>query len=205
VEEIDEHFHSIHGSVQESKLVFIQNGLMQKHQSMISVLEIGFGTGLNALLTLEFSIKNQCPIVYHAIELFPLQPSEYELLNFNDHCNIDERFLKDLHQSDWDTEVSITSTFKLRKCNADIASWKPIRKYDLVYFDAFAPEKQPELWNESIFETIFDALNDNAILTTYCAKGVVRRTMQSVGFTVERLEGPPGKREMLRATKPEKR
>ena len=199
--DLDEHYHSIHGAIQESMHVFIEAGLKKCKSDSLKILEIGFGTGLNALLTMINANKKH--IVYHSIEKFPLEKNIVEKLNFPSIINstVSVNWLKKIHETKWNKEYEIEPWFKLKKIEADFLEHNFEKGYDLVYFDAFAPEKQPELWNIEIFQKIFDSMSDNAILTTYCAKGSVRRAMLSCGFVVERIPGPPGKRQMMRAVK----
>ncbi|WP_026473281.1 tRNA (5-methylaminomethyl-2-thiouridine)(34)-methyltransferase MnmD [Alkaliflexus imshenetskii] len=199
--DLNEHYHSMNGAVQESLHVFIDAGLKMVCKNDIHILEIGFGTGLNALLTLTH--KAERVIHYHTLEKFPVPNDLLAVINYPSvvpHPSAGEWFGQ-IHTADWNREVKIANGFYLTKMEADLLMFSVDSTYDLVYFDAFAPEKQPEMWSESVFQMLFKAMRNGAILTTYCAKGVVRRFMQSAGFKVERLQGPPGKREMLRAMK----
>lgn len=202
--ELDEHYHSTFGAIQESQHVFIQAGYEHCPQSDIRVLEIGFGTGLNCYLTLLAGLSSGKNIWYSAIEKFPLPEEVWKELEFGHHFpDSNPEWFSLIHQAQWNGEAEIHPQFILHKIESDLLDmgWDKLPFVDLVYFDAFSPEKQPELWSLSVFEMIFDRLNSNGILVTYCAKGDVRRTLQSVGFGVERIPGPPGKREMIRATK----
>lgn len=202
VPELDEHYHSTHGAIQESMHVFIEAGLNQISKNEISVFEMGFGTGLNCLLTWLNRRSNK--VSYTSIEKYPVETDLATQLNFNDALQLDQNHAEKfytMHQAEWDVLAEIHPQFLLRKIEVDIRDYTFESGFDLVYFDAFAPEVQPKLWKQDIFQKLFDAMNVGGILTTYCAKGVVRRTLQSVGFVVERLPGPPGKREMLRARK----
>jgi tRNA U34 5-methylaminomethyl-2-thiouridine-forming methyltransferase MnmC len=200
--EMDETYHSIHGAVTESMHVFIRNGLNACEKNPVNILEIGFGTGLNAWLTAIEAEKSNRETFYTAYELFPLS-EEIGSLNYpkeygKEHAGLFSR----LHQSDWGKSVQLTSFFSLKKIKEDITQTSVDSGFDLIYFDAFAPTKQPEMWTEDIFRKMFNSLSANGILVTYCAKGDVRRTLQKVGFAVEKLPGPPlGKREMLRGLK----
>ena len=210
VPELNEHYHSTHGAIQESKHVFIEAGL--KHFSEnhpnddIHILEIGFGTGLNTYLTLLESEKKSLKIYYHSLEFYPIELEQINKLNYEDilSLNINETSLfKQLHTSPWEKEISITPNFTLYKQQIDFSNpseFKPDKFFNLFYFDAFAPEKQAEMWTQEIFDKIKTLSKKGAIITTYCAKGAVRRMLQSAGFIVERLPGPPGKREILRGT-----
>lgn len=205
VPQLNEHYHSVKGARTESQHIFIDMGLKASTALHPRVLEIGFGTGLNALLTLETAEKEKRHIHYTGIELYPLAWQEVDALKYSEHP-----LFKMLHQAPWEEEVNITPYFTLLKIQENVVSggWLVISderlalKYDLVYFDAFAPEKQPEMWKEEIFRSLYAVMNDNGILTTYCSKGVIRRMLQGIGFEVERLPGPPGgKREILRGRK----
>ncbi len=200
IPEMDEHYHSVKGAETESRHVFIDTGLKAIRQTApINVLEIGFGTGLNAFLTLKEPLSGTSSIHYTGIELYPLTWITVEALNYTS----DPVFRK-LHDAPWNKEQEIVPGFTLHKIQTDFTRYpfKEYNSFDLVYFDAFAPEKQPEMWQPEIFEKLFSIMNPGGVLTTYCAKGIVRRTMQQAGFTVERLPGPPGgKREILRARK----
>lgn len=209
VPELNEHYHSVKGARTESQHIFIDMGLKASTAIQPHILEIGFGTGLNALLTLETAEQEKRPVHYTGIELYPLSWEEVDILNYSDNP-----LFKELHTASWNKDVNITPCFTLHKIKGDVnrvisdkqlaVIGEPPANYsfDLVYFDAFAPEKQPELWSEELFRNIYSCMNYNGILTTYCAKGVIRRLLQAVGFTVERLPGPPGgKREILRAGK----
>ena len=224
VPELDEHYHSVKGARTESQHIFIDMGLKASAAPQPHVLEIGFGTGLNALLTLEAAEQDARPVHYTGIELYPLAWEEVDALGYSNNP-----LFKQLHTAPWEEDVKISPHFTLRKIKGDAntvineelrmkneefhygviaqpnssffilnSSFSP----SVVYFDAFAPEKQPEMWNEQLFRSLYVYMNTGGILTTYCAKGVIRRMLQAVGFRVERLPGPPGgKREILRATK----
>ena len=202
VEELNEHYHSIHGAMQESQHIFINHGLKLCNKRSLSILEIGFGTGLNALLTLLKADSNALQIDYHSLEKYPLQAEEYSQLNFGEiDGKPSDLLLHQLHECLWEQDVVISHNFTIRKSLVDLVEWQPTRNYDLVYFDAFAPDKQPQLWTEQIFSTIFHSMNDGGILSTYCAKGQVRRNMKAVGFSIEKKPGPIGKREITLALK----
>ena len=201
VPEIDECYHSSHGAVQESRHIFIDAGLKQCHKDEICVLEVGFGTGLNALLALVEAERSGKRIHYIALEKYPVEAEKAMLLNYPEKIDSDKGDVFNLlHTSDWNEPVEITSYFTLHKIETDFTQFVHNQHYDVVFFDAFSPEKQPEMWSVEQFEKLYKSCNFGAILTTYCAKGIVRRAMQAAGFRVERLPGPPGKREFLRAT-----
>ncbi|MCD8193998.1 MAG: tRNA (5-methylaminomethyl-2-thiouridine)(34)-methyltransferase MnmD [Tannerellaceae bacterium] len=200
--EIDEHYHSVNGAIQEARHVYIGAGLNQLKKECLRVLEIGFGTGLNCWLTLLES-ENRRKITYYSYELYPLDPELVAQLNYTQALSRENpELFAQLHAADWDTTVPITDHFILNKINGDSSSGTLPEEIDVIYYDAFAPEKQPEMWSEKIFERLYECTAPGGVLTTYCAKGAVRRMMQKAGYAVERIPGPPGKREMLRATKP---
>lgn len=202
--ELNQHYHSIYGAMQESLHVFMKMGwnVMAETENEISILEIGFGTGLNALLVLEECLKDDSKNVkYTSLENYPLSVEDVKQLNYVENDLKKELFLR-LHESEWYEEVKILDNFSLHKIQIKLEDFIPVaNKYNLIFFDAFAPDFQPELWTEEIFRKLFLSMKNGGVLVTYCAKGQVRRNMIAAGFTVERLEGPPGKREMLRARK----
>lgn len=208
VPEIDESYHSTNGAMQESMHIFINAALRQHPQPHLSVFEVGFGTGLNAYLTLLEAEKTGCSISYTAIEKFPVAMDVAASLNYEQQVlryNYQEGngIFKQLHNAAWNVRTTVTPHFALQKIQADLLTFQMGENvFDIIYFDAFSPAKQPEMWSETIFNRIFASCKPNAILTTYCAKGAVRRALQQAGFQVERLQGPAGKREILRAVKP---
>ncbi|WP_369048483.1 tRNA (5-methylaminomethyl-2-thiouridine)(34)-methyltransferase MnmD [Tenacibaculum sp. UWU-22] len=199
----NEQYHSKHGAIQEAYHVFIKNGLETISNTQINILEIGLGTGLNCFITFLEAQKNLKYIDYTGVEAYPIQNDELEKLNFvakleaTKHMAIFDK----IHQSSWNKKHEITSNFILTKRKQFFSDINDENYFDLIYFDAFGARVQPELWTETIFLKMFNALKFNGVLVTYSAKGSVRRAMESVGFLVERLPGPPRKREMLRATK----
>jgi tRNA U34 5-methylaminomethyl-2-thiouridine-forming methyltransferase MnmC len=202
--ELDEHYHSTFGAVQESLHVFIDAGYNQCNSQEISILEIGFGSGLNCFLTLLACSDSVKFVKYFSLDKYPLDAEVWRNLNYGEG-NLEDHLsmFSLLHESPWNCDVRITSQFILHKIHADLLSWNSenLPQFDVVYFDAFSPDKQPELWSRAVFEGIYQKMNENSILVTYCAKGNVRRILQSIGFKVERIPGPPGKREMIRAIK----
>jgi tRNA U34 5-methylaminomethyl-2-thiouridine-forming methyltransferase MnmC len=203
VPELKEHYHSTFGAVQESQHVFIKNGLKTLEKEKIRILEIGFGTGLNALLTLLAAEKFQ-NIYYCGLELFPLNWQFIKQMEFGKYLRLTEKesnYFSKIHNSPWEEIIEISNNFSLLKLNVDLTQYNISLVFDLIYFDAFAPQIQPDLWTEKIFTDLYNAMNKNSILVTYCAKGKVRRNMQNAGFKINRLPGPPGKREMIRAIK----
>jgi tRNA U34 5-methylaminomethyl-2-thiouridine-forming methyltransferase MnmC len=200
-------YHSIHGAMQESTHVYINAGLLASdlfdYIGVHHVLEVGFGTGLNALLTLIQADKHQNRIYYTAIEPNPLDENEIKLLNYCEHLNLPQyqsRFER-MHETGWEEMFEITEYFRLTKTKCSLPDFSAEEMFRIIYFDAFAPSAQPELWTRKIFENMYKLLLPDGILVTYCSKGDVRRNMQAAGFTVERTLGPAGKREMLRARK----
>jgi len=204
LEDIDEHYHSTFGAIQESQHVYIHAGLDSCSSNDIRILEIGFGTGLNCYLTLLSYLNSNKKIRYFSVEKYPLPADIWGKLNFGDYFpKVSSKLFSLLHKVPWNCEVEIQPQFFLHKIEADLMQldFKNMSTFDLVYFDAFSPDKQPALWDQSIFEKLYSNMTDNSILVTYCAKGYVRRILQATGFQVERIPGPPGKREMMRARK----
>ncbi len=197
-----EQYHSKHGAIQEAYHVFIKSGL-NLFEGEVSILEIGFGTGLNAFITFLEAQKRNLKIDYVGIEAYPVKPEEVACLNYIEQLKTEvfSEIFQELHQQSWEVKNNITANFSLTKRQQFFEDIIDENKFNLIYFDAFGATHQPDLWTETIFKKMFNALKNNGVLVTYSAKGSVRRAMQTVGFTVERLQGPPGKREMLRATK----
>jgi len=200
-------YHSKYGAVQESRHVFLTHGLFASipGKSSLSVLEVGLGTGLNAFLTLLEAEKNYWKIDYLALEAFPISMEEARQLNYPHILDVAERqsdFMK-LHESAWEEEVRLGDYFTFRKKQVRFEDFRSEPYFDLIYFDAFAPNAQPELWEEPVIRSMYAALKKGGVLTTYCAKGAFKRTAKSVGFALESPPGPPGKREMTRCIKPD--
>lgn len=198
-------YHSKYGAIQETQHVFINAGLRLKAiiQKEISVLDIGFGTGLNALMTCLEAQKRNLNVHYTAVEAFPISLETAHALNYSDvlpEAEVKDIFIK-IHEAEWGSTVSITENFTITKLKKQFQELNFQGVFDLVYFDAFAPSAQPELWETPVMTIMYNALKTDGVLTTYCAKGDVKRTMKAIGFKVERLPGPPGKREMTRAVK----
>lgn len=200
ISEVNETYHSRHGAEQESSHVFIGHGFnLFEHQAELSILEVGLGTGLNALLTYEAAPKQV--VHYTALEPFPLQNDLVKKL-----CDVQadesrKSFVKAVHECMFDDIMQIGATFHFKKIIKGLQELETDAKFDLIYFDAFGPQTEPDLWTLSMMQRCFDLLKNHGVWVSYCAKGEVRRNLQQVGFQVERLEGPPGKREMLRAIK----
>jgi len=201
--EMQESYHSLNGAVQESRHVFVEAGLKHCASKNIHVFEIGFGTGLNALLTWGEAKRSMLNITYTTVEAFPLPMETISSIGYQDlEPSLPTDAFYRLHLAPWDKPIVLESDcFSLKKVLGDFTTQTFQSKFDLVYFDAFAPDKQPEMWEENLFALLYENMNENGILVTYCAKGEVRRRLIRSGFTVERIPGPPGKREMLRATK----
>ena len=199
----EEQYHSKHGAIQEAYHVFIKNGLRLFQKTQINILEIGFGTGLNALITLKEAASQNLQVDYTGVEAYPISNEEHKQLDYItslEASSLENQF--DLmHDSPWEENVSVADNFNLLKVKKDFKDIEYRNLFDLIYFDAFGARVQPELWTEVIFDKMYKALRANGYLVTYAAKGSVRRAMQEVGFKVERLPGPPGKREMLRGQK----
>jgi tRNA U34 5-methylaminomethyl-2-thiouridine-forming methyltransferase MnmC len=211
-------YHSIHGAVQESKHVFIEAGLRSLNpakKTIVNIFEMGFGTGLNALLTMIEAEKLERAIHYEAIEQFPLDNKQIGSLNYCTQLGRQDlqMVFEQLHHCEWEKTIKLTPKFTFKKSAANLLDFETpetwlsgpkdsLRRrqaFELIYFDAFAPNVQPELWTKEIFDKMFEMLEQGGILVTYCSKGDVRRAMQAAGFTVEKLPGPKGKREIIRA------
>lgn len=203
LEEWNENYHSKHGAIQEAQHVFIKNGLSLFQNKAISILEIGFGTGLNAFITLLESPKMNIKINYVGVEAYPVSEEEIKAMNYvNELEAMDKKdFFNLIHTNSWENKNDITQNFTLTKRKQFFETIDDVEQFDLIYFDAFGYRVQPELWSTDIFKRMYTALRDNGVLVTYAARGVVKRSMIEVGFKVEKLSGPPGKREMFRATK----
>ena len=200
---LEEHYHSVYGAIQEAKHVFINSGLSLFSDKEISILEIGFGTGLNSFITFLEAQKLNLTVDYVGIEAYPVVSEEIRKLNYVSELDAIEfsgAFVK-MHQQEWEIKKKISDSFSLTKRKQFFSEINDKNAFNLIYFDAFGAQVQPELWTEAIFKLMYLALKKDGILVTYSAKGSVRRAMQSVGFIVERLPGPPGKREMLRGKK----
>lgn len=202
VPELNEHYHSIHGAVQESDIVFLKNGYEYCKADPLYIFEAGFGTGLNALLTAVRSSASKRKVFYTSIEKYPVESEIIEKINHPEFAGADGGPLYcRIHDAEWGRMVKITESFSLLKICGDLTTDKIPGNYDLIYFDAFGPDKQPEMWEEPVFRKISSAVREGGVLVTYSAKGEVKRILRSCGFTVSLLPGPPGKREMIRADK----
>jgi tRNA U34 5-methylaminomethyl-2-thiouridine-forming methyltransferase MnmC len=203
LKEWDECYHSKHGAIQEAKHVFIKNGLSLFENNPVSILEIGFGTGLNAFITFLESNQKQQKIDYVGVEAYPVDAKEVLEMNYVtelDALEFDNIFEK-MHKCEWNEKTEISTDFSLTKRKQFFDEINDFEIFDLIYFDAFGYRVQPELWSTEIFRKMYNSLKPNGVLVTYAARGVVKRSMIEVGFTVEKLAGAPGKREMFRAFK----
>jgi tRNA U34 5-methylaminomethyl-2-thiouridine-forming methyltransferase MnmC len=198
----NESYHSKHGAIQEAYHVFIQNGL-NTFNNNISILEIGFGTGLNAFITYLEAKKSKQKIDYYGVEAYPISSEEILQMNYVSELNVatESDVFTLMHQCDWEINNEISSLFTLTKRKQFIENIEDEDKFDLIYFDAFGYRVQPDLWSTEIFRKMYKSLKSKGTLVTYAARGVVKRSLIEVGFKVEKLPGPPGKREMFRATK----
>ena len=203
VPNLDETYHSVHGAIQEAIHVYINAGFNYfSTKKELNILEVGFGTGLNTLLTNREALKDNKLVNYTSIEAYPLAMDS--ALNYLEELNgteAEEIFFLDMHEAEWGILVKMNELFYLEKLNIFLENFSVKNKYNVVYFDAFGPRVQPELWGVKILRKMYDALVDGGILVTYCAKGTVKRALKEVGFTIESIDGPPGKREMTRAKK----
>lgn len=200
IKELDEHYHSVKGALTESEHIYCRSAYLHRSNGTpLRLLEIGYGTGLNAVVT-AMAADSTRPLHYISIEKYPVSPTTLSQLNYGDI--VDKKLYKAITDAPWNKAVEITPYFTLEKIEGDYLTDNLPQDIDIVYFDAFAPEKQPEMWSKEGFERLFESLSPDAVLTTYCAKGSIRRMLIEIGFSVERLAGPPnGKREILRATK----
>lgn len=205
-----EHYHSMHGAVQESEHIYLGLALRERMSSWqegdapLRLFEVGFGTGLNALLSWREAEERHIPLQYYSIEKFPITSEIYEALHYEglgEEREVKNQLLR-LHTAPWDEAVELSPFFTLYKLRGDLTTCTFPWDLSVIYYDAFSPESQPELWAEELFQRLGKASCSGAILSTYCAKGEVRRRLQRSGFLVERLPGPPGKREVLRGRIP---
>ncbi|MCO5258823.1 MAG: tRNA (5-methylaminomethyl-2-thiouridine)(34)-methyltransferase MnmD [Crocinitomicaceae bacterium] len=203
VPELDETYHSSHGAIQEAVHIFINNGIKTIEKSSISIFEMGFGTGLNALLTAIYAKENNLSVNYTGIEAYPVP---IEIAMQMEYCKqLSGQYqpvFAQLHQVEWNQLAKIIPPFSLHKIHARIEDLiPPPNHFDCVYFDAFGPQAQEDMWTLAILEKMYNTLKKDGFLITYCAKGQVKRTLKSIGFEIEALPGPPGKREITRAWK----
>jgi tRNA U34 5-methylaminomethyl-2-thiouridine-forming methyltransferase MnmC len=202
IPELDEHYHSVHGAIQESEHIFIRSGYDTCSANPMRIFEVGFGTGLNAFLTSLKASEGTRKIIYSSIEKYPLDVDFVRSLNYTSQYGKKGSDIFDLiHSAPWNTETELSSFFSLLKVEADLIAFAPEGKYDLIYFDAFGPDKQPLMWSAEIFRKLSDATEKGGIFVTYSAKGEVKRNLKACGFEVSLLPGPPGKRQIIRAVK----
>ncbi len=199
VPELNEHYHSSFGAIQEAQHIFIENGLKKIKKPVVTILEVGFGTGLNCLLSFLEAENTRQRIIYHAIEKYPLEEEETDKINYGSILKA-TRMYKRIHSVDWLNEVTVNGN-TLFKIPYDILKTSLPGNYDIIYFDAFSPNVQPELWTEKLFLKLFQHLRKEGFLVTYSSKGIVKEALRAAGFFVERLEGPEGKRHILSAGK----
>ena len=198
--ELGSTYHSRHGALTESQHVFMDKGLrkvLDGQVTDITLLEMGLGTGLNALLTAIQAVELNIVVNYHALELYPVPEEVWKAYELPEELSKNRDLYDAIQLAEWDKEVTINSSFSVTKHNISLLDFQPSVKFDLIYYDAFEPETQPELWTQEVFEKLNLWSNPSGVLTTYCCKGYVRRNMLGAGFEVEKVPGPPGKREMI--------
>jgi len=199
--QFDEIYHSRNGAVAESEHIFIRSCLDTFSDDVINVFELGFGTGLNALLSWVYAEEKNIRINYHSIELYPISQALIAQINYPDMVGHKEKF-QQLHETGWNEAIDLSANFSLHKVKASVLDMRlPQATINAIFFDAFSPDKQPELWTAEVFAKMFDMLAPEGILVTYCSKSYVRKNMQQAGFQIEKLPGPHGKRDMVRAKK----
>jgi tRNA U34 5-methylaminomethyl-2-thiouridine-forming methyltransferase MnmC len=199
--DLQESYHSIHGAIQESQYIYIEQGLGNIAKKEISVLEVGFGTGLNAFLSLDFARHYKIKINYTAIESHPLSQDIINKLNYPAQLGLDKKEFLALHQDNWDKAIIFDQYFNITKHHATVEALKIKGVFDLIFFDAFGPNVQPDIWAEQVFQKLNKHLFKGGLLITYSAKGSVKRALKKSGFALESLPGPIGKREITRAQK----
>lgn len=208
VPELKETYHSRHGAQTESTYVFIEKGLQHWQEknpntNQVRILEVGFGTGLNAFLTYRYAVENQKQIFYETLEKFPLVENLLQAMNFDTFfgSEVSQQYFWPLHQSAWQKSSKLDSFFELYKREDDFLNYTTAQTFDLIFYDAFGAHAQPDLWTEEVMSKAASLLRPSGVWVSYCAKGSVRRALEASGLVAERLPGPPGKREMLRASK----
>lgn len=203
VPELNETYHSTNGALQESLHVFIKEGLLYRNLKNIKILEVGFGSGLNALTTFVSAADSGLRVNFTSLEAYPLEWDSVAKLSYTELDGMGKHHdvFRKMHSCSWDKNIPISVNFSLRKLNLKLQDITFENAFDLIYFDAFAPQIQPELWTNAIFQLVFKSLRSKGVLVTYCAKGSVKRSLKAVGFELQSIPGPPGKREMIRAVK----
>jgi tRNA U34 5-methylaminomethyl-2-thiouridine-forming methyltransferase MnmC len=199
--ELNENYHSLYGAKTESQHVYLDQGLSKINKDCISVFEMGFGTGLNALLTWQFSIRNKKSIYFRSIETLPIPPEMLPIPGFIRENQNDIPMWEKIHQAQWEKDVRFDDSFTLCKQQCDLLAYAIDSTFDIIFYDAFSPSIQPELWTESVFKKLYVSLKNGGILVTYSSAGLVKKALLTAGFELERLPGPPGKKHMLRAIK----
>jgi len=199
-EKFKQHYHNINGAVTETLHIYVGLGIKKFKNSGINILEVGYGTGLNAILSCVENLKLKNSVFYHGIDISPIESEIFEKLEYNKLLNNTDMKLSGFVE-DWNRDIQINKDFILRKQRVDIADFHPDIKYDLIYFDAFSPDVQPEMWTEKIFKRLSEFQSSGGILLTYCSKGIVKKNLREAGYCVKRLNGPPGKRHVICATK----
>jgi len=197
---LNEHYHSINGAVTETMHIFINAGFNSIQKKSIRILEYGMGTGLNLFATLDQAMKRSITVHYHTIEKYPLCEEEWRNLNIPEVLDVNKSCFKRIHTSPWDELITINKLFTIYKDKSDFRTATPEGLFDLIYYDAFSPDIQPHLWQPEIFQKIADHCVNGAVLTTYSSKGIVKRALKDAGFSIEKIPGPPGKREFIRAS-----
>lgn len=197
-----ETYHSVQGAETESRHVYLNNGLALVDRQAVAILEMGFGTGLNALLTLKAAVETRLKVTYVSYEKYPVNPDYLTTFPLSGTGRNAESWFRHLHDAAWDMEVPVTDEFTIHKIHGDIITLDDSNRFDLVYYDAFSPKTQPELWTEGVFQQVYKAMKPGGILVTYSCSGIVKKALRATGFRIERLPGPPRKKHMLRAFKP---
>ncbi|MDD3687563.1 MAG: tRNA (5-methylaminomethyl-2-thiouridine)(34)-methyltransferase MnmD [Bacteroidales bacterium] len=193
-------YHSTNGAITESEHIFINLGLKSTNGTNVNILEVGYGTGLNAILTYLSNLQGKCNVFYHGIDVCPIDIKIGRELGYEQILNVDENIFTGFYTS-WNDEIEISSNFRLLKQEVLLDKFISKRFYDIIYFDAFSPETQPEMWTVEVFEKLYRLMKIGGVLVTYSSKGVVKQNMRTVGFDVRRHPGPPGKRHVIHATK----
>lgn len=205
-EALNETYHSTHGALTESQYVFIKQGLdlfVERGETEVDIFEVGFGTGLNALLIQEYAQRNpQLTLNFTTLEPFPLSDALIEDLSYDKLiAGVSNDDFRALHNCDWEAPIKLLTNFSLTKHRTTLKDFETSSSFDLIFFDAFAPSKQPEMWEMALLSKISALMNDDGVFVTYCARGQLKRDLADLGLTVETLPGPPGKKEMVRAVK----